>query len=295
MPEAVEGQNLAIAILQGDPNAAWEAFRKRYESQLIRRAEGLLMRAPTLRAFGQAEDLVQGFLVDQVISRPDVMLGPAARGEKPLWPRLSRSLGNYCIQTLRPLARHPEVVSEDAIEVEAAADVGDVRDRDEMWASIKRRVQERQAAIRDAFAEQESGMVPPLHLLLLSERLFLAQLIETTFGEADPSPSLEIPVPELVNRIAPWSDQERGQIMPPRDIPLGEIWNTLTRPTLRTDGDAIAQVLGVRRNTWDQRIHRARLRVLNHVGLEDCRRLFPHWPERLAGKAARSSGKPGGS
>ncbi len=295
MPEAVEGQNIAIAILEGNADSGWDAFRKRYETQLIRRAAGLLMRAPTLRSFGQAEDLVQGFLVDQIISRPDMMLGPAARGEKPLWPRLSRSLGNYCIQTLRPLARHPTVVSEDAIEAEAAADVGEVGDRDATWAIIERRVHERQAAIRHAFAEQASGMVPLLHLLLLSERLFLAHLIETSFAEADPPPSLEIPIPELVNRIAPWSDREQGQILPPRDIPLGEIWNTLTRPTLRTDGDAIAQVLGVRRNTWDQRIHRARLRVLNHLGLEDCRGLFPHWPERLTGKAARSSGNPGGS
>jgi DNA-directed RNA polymerase specialized sigma24 family protein len=295
MPETVEGQDIALAILEGEADPGWEAFRRRYEAQLIRRAEGILRRTPTLRSFGQAEDLVQEFLVEQVISHPQAMLGPVARGEKPLWPRLSRSLGNYCIQSLRHLARHPQLVHQDAIEVEDAADAGDVEDRTETRIRIDRRVDGRQDAIRRAFTDQGPGGVPLVHLLLLSERLLLAQLIETTFSETDSRPSPEVPIPELVGQVAPWSEEEQTHRLPPKEISLGNVWDSLTRPMLRTDGDAIAQVLGVRRNTWDQWIHRARLRVLSHLGLEDCRRLFPHWPERLTGKTARPSGEQGGS
>ena len=179
---------------------------------MIRRAEGLLRRMPTLRSSGQAEDLVQGFLVDQVISRPDAMLGPAARGVRPLWPRLNLSFRHYCIQTLRRLARHPMLVSEDVIEAEAATDVGDrgiETPREGSYRAESSWI--RQDTIRRAFSEQELGLVPLRHLLLLSERLFLAQLIETSFAEADRRPDPEITIPELVNRIAPWSLESRGR------------------------------------------------------------------------------------
>jgi DNA-directed RNA polymerase specialized sigma24 family protein len=295
MPDTIEGQDIALAILGGAKDSGWEAFRERYEAQLIRQAEGLLRRAPTLRSFGQAEDLFQSFLVEQVMSRPDAMLGPTARGEKPLRPRLSRSFGNYCFQILRRHARHPKLMSEDAIEAEAATDVGDVWDPGEIWVGISQRVKERQDAIRRAFSEQEPGSVPFLHFLLLSERLFLAQLIEEFFAEADPRPSLEVPIPDLVNRVAPWSDDEPSHRLPPRDIALDEVWNSLTKPTLRTDGDSIAKVIGVRRNTWDQWIRRARLRVISSLGLEDSRRLFPHWPDRLTAESTRRPEEQGGS
>ena len=155
MPETVEGQDVALLILGGEPAPGWEAFRERYESQLIRQADGLLRRMPTLRSFDQAEDLVQGFLVERVMGRPEVMLGSTARGERPLWPRLSRSFSNYCMQLLRRLVRHPRLVSDDAIEAHAITYSVEPGEHDETWTSIVQRVRERQEAIRKALGEQE--------------------------------------------------------------------------------------------------------------------------------------------
>ncbi len=295
MPKAVEGQDIALDILGGEPERGWSAFQERYGNLLSKQAEAILRWAPTLRSFGQSEDLVQGFLAEQVIGRRDVMLTPAARGEQPLWPRLSRSFTNYCNQILRRLARQPRLVSEDAAEPEAVTDFGDAGDRDDVWTSIERRVRERQNAIRLAFSEQEPGMVPLLHLLLLSERLFLAQLMETRFAEADLRPSPEVPIPELVSRIAPWSNEEQGQGLPPRNLPLEKAWDSLTKPVLRSDGDSIAQVLGSRRDRWDQWIRRARVRVVTHNGPDASRVLFPHWPERLTANLVGPRNVRGGS
>ena len=92
MPDMVEGQDIALAILEGARDSGWEAFRERYETRLIRQAEGRSEAESDVRSSCQAEDLVQGFLADRIMGRPRQMFGRSARGERPLWPRLSRSL-----------------------------------------------------------------------------------------------------------------------------------------------------------------------------------------------------------
>ncbi len=201
MSAAVEGRDIALSILSGDPQRGWSAFLERYEEQLKRQAGAILRWAPSLHSFGQEEDLVQGFLADQVMSRPDAMLGPAARGEQPLWPRLSRSFTNYCNQLGRSLAREQRSAREAAAQLEVATDLDEAGERDDMWPGIERRVRERQETIRLAFRDQEPGPVPLGHLLLLSESLFLARLLETSLAEADSRLSPEIPIPELVSQI----------------------------------------------------------------------------------------------
>ncbi len=294
MPDTVEGQDIALAVLGEAWDSGLQALRDRYESLLIRQAERLLRDKPTLRSSGQAEDLVQGFLADRVISRPREMLGPTARGERPLWPRLSLSFRHYCIQILRGLRRQPKLISQDEIEAVQAADVGEVEEPGKVRATINRRIQERQDAIRQVFRAQAPGSVPLGHLLLLSERLYLAQLLKMALEDADPRYS-EVPIAEQLSRIAPWSEEEQSQALPPQSIPLGVIWRSLTSPTLRPDGNSIAQVLGTRRNTWDRWMYRARSRVKSSLGSETCRRLFPHWPERLTAEVSGPSGQEGGS
>lgn len=294
MPDTVEGQDIALAVLGEARDSGLQALRERYGALLIRQAERLLRDKPTLRSSGQAEDLVQDFLVDRVISRPREMLGPTSLGVKPLWPRLSLSFRHYCIQILRRLHRQPKLMSQDEIEAVKAPDVGDVEEPGEVWASITRRIGERQDAIRRVFRAQAPASVPLRHLLLLGERLYLAQLMKTTLGEADPRYS-GVPIAEHVSRVAPWSEEEQSWPLPPRGIPLGVIWRSLTSPTLRTDGNSIAQVLGTRRNTWDRWMYRARSRVKSSLGPETCRQLFPHWRERLTAEADGPSGQQGGS
>ncbi len=243
MPEAVEGRDIALDILSGEPGRGWSAFLERYENQLKRQAGAILRWAPALHSFGQAEDLVQGFLADQVMNRPDTMFGPTASGEQPLWPRLSRSFTNYCNHILRGLARQ-RLASEAAAKLEAATEPDEASERDDMWSGIERRVRDRQAAIRLAFSSQEPGQVPLGHLLLLSERLFLARLIEMSLAETDSRPSPGLPIPELVHEIAPWTPEECQRLLPPRHRSLQETWDSLTQPVLRADGESIARALG---------------------------------------------------
>jgi hypothetical protein len=185
-------------------------------------------------------------------------------------------------------------MSQDEIEAVKAANEGDVEEPGEVWVSITRRIQERQDTIRQVFRAQAPGSLPLGHLLLLSERLYLAQLMKTTLGEDSPRYS-GVPMAEHLSRVAPWSEEEQSQALPPQSIPLGVIWRSLTSPTLRTDGNSIAQVLGTRRNTWDRWMSRARSRVKSSLGSETCRQLFPHWPERLTAEAHGPSGQQGGS
>ena len=101
----------------------------------------------------------------------------------------------------------------------------------------------------------------------------------------------EVPIPGICSRTAPWEPAERDQPLPPKGIRLDDVWDALTSPALLTDGRAIAQAVGVRRNTWDQWIRRARLRVLSELGSEKCRALFPHWPRRSGAEPIRRTGQ----
>src|SRR6266446_3335839 len=97
--EAVEGQSLAQATLtaldSGDPEL-WAAFVRAYHDRLLRMCSRYLKRYETLRRqFDDVEALLNDFLARKVFpeQRARSLLGPSARGERPLCPRLFASLG----------------------------------------------------------------------------------------------------------------------------------------------------------------------------------------------------------
>src|SRR5581483_2347482 len=116
--EAVEGQILARAILdaldQGQP-PDWNPFDRAYREPLLHQAA---VRLPRLVLPGQTpEDVLHGFLCRQVYPRKQAcrMLGPTARGERPLRPRLLTSIANFCIDLARAAGAGRQVPDPTAI------------------------------------------------------------------------------------------------------------------------------------------------------------------------------------
>jgi hypothetical protein len=144
------------------------------------------------------------------------------------------------------------------------------------------RVAQQIEAMRVALQDGSAGQVPYLHVLLLSERLTLSELVGRTLGETLPEAGA---VTDLVERLSPWSPCEREQPLRYNNALLGAVWEALrdqvSRPPYRADANDIASQLNCTRDDWYQWCARARRRVIACIGAERCQALFPLWPDRL--------------
>ena len=107
--EAVEGQAIARAVndaLDRSESADWTAFHDTYYGRLLSAAEREYRARPSLRQdHDSPKELVQDFLATRVYpdDRARSMLGPSSEGQRPLWPRLATSFGNFCVDLVRAI------------------------------------------------------------------------------------------------------------------------------------------------------------------------------------------------
>ena len=281
--EQVDGQLVARAILNGDPNA-WDEFQEVF-GDLISKMASDRARSTKLRAEFSPEDIVQGFVAERLLKQPEKMFGPVAKGQRPLTPRLLRSLANYC----NSLQRRRKRLVQPKTDLESSPDERFVDEPallpTEVVDQIRRRIREQQTANRNAFAESSRARIPQREILLLSERIsFAGQIIESFCREDHSDQELHL-VSEMVVVLYPLSDDESSTLIPMVNEPLSTVWQSLSviffAPPFLADGNAVADQIEVVRNTWDIWVRRARQRVIAHAGHLRSKEMFPHWPSRL--------------
>ena len=280
--EKSEGRTIAKAILIGDVNA-WGDFLFRYGSTLARVAEKH-SRSASLQSFFSTEDIVNGFLTDKLVARPEVMLAPISRGEGSLKPRLLSSLKNYC----KSLHRRKKSVQAEST-LDATVDKKTLNFPDifqyEIPEQIQKQIAKQQAAIRSTFQEKSRVQVPQREVLLLQERIWLSEQFAAAYCK-DSDTMLEKGLfAKQLSSLYPWTDSEASVPVPEKNEPLSKLWQALTsvllEPPFRADAATVSEHLEIPPNTWTKWVGRARKRVIEHVGGDLGKKLFPNWPKRL--------------
>ena len=278
--EQTEGQRIAKAILASDANA-WDDFQRVY-GEVISRVASKRAKSIKLRSEFSAEDIVNGFMADKLLDRPERMFGPVANGQRPLTPRLLRSLVNYCNSLQRRLKN--TVHSEASLELHSDERIDDDPDY-HPHEVVKNRIDTQQRVIREAFAVASRIRVPQREILLLSERIFVAEQIAVIYCNESLSSSELEKAKQLVSTLYPWSDDESATPIPMVNDPLSIVWEAISQIVFThpfgADGTVIADRIIVPRNTWDIWVHRARQRVIASAGISKAKKLFPNWPQSL--------------
>ena len=281
--EVTEGQTIAKAILDGEANA-WELFQLCF-GDAISRIASKRAKSFSLQAEFSAEDIIHGFIAEKLLMQPEKIFGPVASGDRPLTPRLLRSLVNYCNSLNR---RRKSTVHSDK-SLEKHRDKQSNEDPDyyphETAVLIKKRVEDQQKLIREAFAVSSRIRVPQREILLLSERILFAEQFVLGYCNEHQS-SIEWDAAKVsVATLYAWTDKEAATLIPMANDALSTIWETISRslftPPFGADGFAIAEIIQVPRNTWDIWVRRARQRLILHAGVQKSKGLFPNWPQRL--------------
>jgi hypothetical protein len=281
--EQAAGQVLAVAILtaldraaEGGAKPDWTAFVTAYEVALGAAATGLHKRYHGLYAFEPTE-IVQAFLAAKVFppERAKVLLGPVARGEQPLKPRLLASLGTYCIDLHRGEARQP-ISGESAI---ALPTVPLARPTvEEVEALVSRQF----GAIRVAFDKAQTR-APYRGVLLLAQRFEWAWVLSgVELSRVGGSGEVTLGV-ERVVALTAWSTAEGNQLLGTdgSGVSLRLAWERVRplacQPGRTPTGDLIAAELDVPRERWDGWVSRGRHLLKTQLGERTFGELFPVW------------------
>ncbi len=281
--EQIEGQAVAKAILAGDANA-WKDFQLLF-GDAIARIASKRAKSPKLRSEFSGDDIVNGFMAEKLLDRPERMFGPAAKGQRPLAPRLLSSLGKYCnsLQRRRRRTVHSEM-SLDLHPDERGDDNPDYNPQ-EAATLTKKRIEDQQRIIREAFSGPSRIRVPQREILLLSERILFAEQVAASYCRENQSSSERDAANQLVCTLYSWSDDESATLIPMINHPLSTIWHSISHdifnPPFGVDSYMVADRIQVLRNTWDIWVRRARQRVIASAGVQKPKELFPHWPRRL--------------
>jgi DNA-directed RNA polymerase specialized sigma24 family protein len=280
-PEQAEGQTLAASLIEavgsGSLRASdWETFFGTYAGRLRRAAERHLRSMNRLsQEFANAAELVDDFVVAKVFDpvRGPALLGPSARGERPLEPRLLASLENYCID-LHRRRRRRATVSTDAAEPPAPTEA-ERTTREE----IERRVGEQVGAIREVFAGSPAR-APYREALLLQIRLDWARALVGLPLTSEAGGEVEVGLSHVV-AMTGWTDEESGRQMNTDGHTLAHLWGQLapgvaSDPRTPVTGDRVAAILRVPRDRWDAWVSRGRRALAGHLAGRYAR-LFPHW------------------
>jgi hypothetical protein len=272
---------LACQVVEERSQTAISQLLGRYSPRLHERATKKLTRTPALARHGDADDLVQMFLLQKVLppEKQGVMFAPVAGGRIPLWPRLCASFDNFLRSLLRrkalPMSAQPVGQEEDEYNPE---------DRSvEVMPVLRQRVADQFAAVRELPAPAR-GAVPYGAVLLLTERVRLAQQVADSYAPEDGRTVGNQGLREVVEDLAPWTPAEEATPLPPRGVELGAAWRqvceqTEGRPQLAGPA-AIARALGGNAAAWTQWLSRGRVHLVRRLGLARARELFPWWPPR---------------
>ena len=280
--EQVQGQTIAIAILAGK-KSAWDEFHSLYGGMLLNFASRIADSCDLQSEFS-AEDVVNDFLAEKVLNCPEKMFGKIARGEGCLKPRLLTSLRNYG----RDLHRRSGGVQSNT-ESQLIADTktsqvtGD--GLEEVTRQTRSLIDDQQQAIRSSFPTSSRIRGAPREILLLSERVLMAEKVAECFCRENASEDEKKQHLQMLVDFFPWENSEATTLIPERNEPLLNVWQYLAPqlfdPPFGVDGAIISTFLKMPRNTWYQWVKRARNRVIKHVGVSRCQELFPYWPKRL--------------
>lgn len=281
-PTNAQLQSLAATILQAPTEAAHNQLAEHLSAVLLPLAQRWLGQAPDLRHFGDAEDLIHGFLYQLLAPRQQgqttklvVLLQPIASGEKELAPRVKRSFVNYLYSLLRKRR-----LAHSAMPLGSGAGEINPESPPDHWQLITERVREQIVAIRGA--KPALGVDVPLHaVILLDERLRLARAIAESFVPEDGTTIGNMTIAELAEAVTDWS-AEAEQPLPTRARTLAQVWQEICRQTQgqpqRAAPSLIAGILGVSRAVWNTWVTRGRVRLVRYLGVNRVRELFPYWP-----------------
>lgn len=281
--DQVEGQSIARAIL-ANAESAWDRFEAQYREMIVDAAEKRA-RSSKLRSEFDCDDIVQGFYSNQLLDRPVRMFGPVAEGQRPLTPRLLDSLKNYCNSLHRRRKRFEGLSTHQGDTIEDTGYISSKLDSEDASADLKFRFSEQLSVIRSTFAAPSRAVVPQREVLLLSERLILAETFATSHCRNDASADELAKVQDAVIALHPWSSEEASTSIPEVNEPLLIVWGLLVPEVFTVpfgaDGYSIAECLRIHRNTWDKWVQRARECVVKFAGARKTEALFPYWPTRL--------------
>ncbi len=176
------------------------------------------------------EDLLDLYLAERVFppERARSMLGPSARGERPLWPRLSAGFGNYCVDLARAArSRSRERPGQVALEsAQARASVEPVDGED-----LRQALREMLEAIRTHVPPGKGGRAPHREALFLRLRLdwlggFAGAMVRWFNGEKTaPFDSA------LLEELTAWNEREAAAVLGECGLTLAQAWQQL-RPLL---------------------------------------------------------------
>ncbi len=294
--EQIEGQSIARAILASG-EGAWARFDVQYREMIVD-VSGKRARSSKLRSEFDCDDIVQGFYLSQLLDRPVRIFGPVAEGRRPLTPRLLDSLKNYCNSLHRRRKRFEGSSTPQADAIEDTGNISSKLDSEEAAADLTLRFSKQLSVIRLTFAVPSRAVVPQREVLLLSERLILAESFATSHCRNDASADELAKVQEAVIALHPWSSEEASTSIPEVNEPLSIVWELLVPEIFSVpfgaDGYSIAECLRIPRNTWDKWVQRARERVVRFAGAGKAEALFPYWPARLFQTEPNRSQRPKG-
>ncbi len=280
--EETEGHSLSKAILAGDPNA-WGEFLSEYGDALRRVAEKH-SRSAKLQSVVSWEDIFQGFFTDKLIAHKEGMFSATSRGEVPLKPRLLASLGNYCNDLYR---RKLTLRNESTLDARVSQKAVDVFHYDEPRL-IRRRIAEQQLAIRSTFQQNLRIQVPQQEILLLQERIWIAEQFAAFYCKGSDSKSEKDQFALQCESLYPFTESEADVRIPESNEPLSNVWHAiasaLVNPPFCADALIVANYLRIPRNTWTKWVGRARKQVVDHIGIYQAKEFFPNWPSGLFAK-----------
>ncbi len=288
-----DDRTIAEGILNGDTSSR-SRFVDVYQPRLLKAAKAKILKDRLLRSMYSAEDLVQDFITEKIFAKESEMFGPVASGEKPLGSRVSGSFLNHCIDLNRRIRRSVRVGSQSVDEVDPASASGQIVETSSNYLEeIRSLMDSRLQAIRRSFVDSHRDKVRLKEILQLSERITLAEQIAKSFAYEDALPPSVDPA-AMAAELMPWTAEDVGSPMEPPGRTLHEIWqhcaNNLRAPPFRVDGQQIADVFEVYRNTYDKWVSRARMRVVDRQAYDKVATLFPHWPMRLREKSFTNLG-----
>jgi hypothetical protein len=277
-PGNPDHQALAAAVLAQPAGPAREELAQLLTTALQPLATRRAWASPDLRRLGDADDLIQEFLLTKVLppSKLVVVLRGVATGDKDLLPRVKRGFINFLFSRLRkaapPLSAIPLGSGAEAIDPQAPPD---------RWGLITERVAEQTATLRAA--RNDLNVEVPLHaILLLDERIRLARSIIVSFTPDDGRTVGNQTAYEMAESVTDWG-ADGATLLTPTGPPLDTAWKQLRAQTedrpLAATAELIARVLGISRIAWSVWLTRGRMRLVLVRGEPAIRELFPNWPD----------------
>ena len=228
-----------------------------------------------------SQDVLNGFLQTRVYppGRARAMFSRSAQGERPLSRRLVASLGNYCTDLGRSIARRREHGGHDDLLASAPAASTDPLPACEEVESVLAR---QMAAIRAACAMRRRPRGAAYReSLLLCQRLDMAGAFDGVELRSERTGQPVLLDLSRLEQLTVWTDDETVMPLVEGGVALGSLWQQvrtmlLESPERHVSIEQLAPLIPVGRGLWNTWISRGRRKVRAMLGA-DCAGLFATW------------------